>query len=253
MQKLLQLNLPIPHLRLNVDGGKLNKMSEEEKDAVYLRNADFWGWKHACAPPRLEMNQDAAGRILFVVTAKNPYSWLLSMWRHPYHYVGAFWGVRAFSFAVVPVTVPLLQLFCLSFCSLASLLFVQVQGPRPLTSSSDGRGKSLGGRGLKAVGGSRLAMRDTRGTSRTRWRCGTASSAVSPKSRRLTWQKCDTKTWWRTRGLLLPCSRCVLTGVPARRACPSMRAPPFVVGFSPDAGSLVPCGLVRAALGWRQR
>lgn len=29
-----------------------------------------------------------ASRLLFVVTAKNPYSWLLSMWRHPYHYVG---------------------------------------------------------------------------------------------------------------------------------------------------------------------
>jgi hypothetical protein len=48
------------------------------------------GWKHACAPTRayIGLHADQASKILFVVTAKNPYSWLLSMWRHPYHYVG---------------------------------------------------------------------------------------------------------------------------------------------------------------------
>ena len=91
LQQLLVKNLAIPHLRLNVENGKLNKMSEVEKDAVYERQEDFWGWKHACAAPRLVMDarSQEAGRILFVVTSKNPYSWLLSMWRHPYHYVGA--------------------------------------------------------------------------------------------------------------------------------------------------------------------
>jgi len=57
-------------------------------------HASFWfarGWKHACAPTRAQvgLHADAAAKILFVVTSKNPYSWLLSMWRHPYHYVGA--------------------------------------------------------------------------------------------------------------------------------------------------------------------
>lgn len=92
MQQLLSKNLQIPHLRLDVDGGKLNAMSEDQKDAVYMKTEDeFWGWKHACAPTRVYvgLHSDAASRILFVVTSKNPYSWLLSMWRHPYHYVGA--------------------------------------------------------------------------------------------------------------------------------------------------------------------
>ena len=108
LQQLLQLNLPVPHLQLRLDGGKaLNSMTEAQKDVAYADNPYFYGWKHACAPTRLQlalmMNYDQvdgseehpqqqqqqqipANRVLFVVTGKNPYSWLLSMWRHPYHY-----------------------------------------------------------------------------------------------------------------------------------------------------------------------
>jgi hypothetical protein len=92
LQQLLGKNLAIPHLRLNVDGGKLNSMSEAQKDAVYAATEDeFWGWKHACAPTRayIGLHAETSKSVLFVVTSKNPYSWLLSMWRHPYHYIGA--------------------------------------------------------------------------------------------------------------------------------------------------------------------
>jgi hypothetical protein len=92
LQQLLGKNLAIPHLRLAVDGGKLNAMSEAQKDQAYAATADsFWGWKHACAPTRVYvgLHADASRSIVFVVTSKNPYSWLLSMWRHPYHYLGA--------------------------------------------------------------------------------------------------------------------------------------------------------------------
>ncbi len=79
LQKLLSKNLLIPHLRLNVTDSRLNAMNELQKDELYSRNDKFWGWKHACAPLRvtLTLKADIVSRILFVVTAKNPYSWLL--------------------------------------------------------------------------------------------------------------------------------------------------------------------------------
>ena len=110
LKQLLQLNLQVPHLQFRVNGRnveKLTNMSEAEKDNAYASDPSFFGWKHACAPtlPQLIAHDDdaetsaiatatlllkqplrvPANRILFVVIGKNPYSWLLSMWRHPYN------------------------------------------------------------------------------------------------------------------------------------------------------------------------
>jgi len=48
----------------------------------YLRRtfAQTLGWKHSAVPAQL----NAAG-VVFVTLTKNPYSWLLSMYRRPYH------------------------------------------------------------------------------------------------------------------------------------------------------------------------
>ena len=74
LQQLLQKNLPVPHLRLEVNGTKLNSMTESQKDALYGKRPAFWGWKHACAPTpaQLTSRKGETAHILFVVTAKNP-------------------------------------------------------------------------------------------------------------------------------------------------------------------------------------
>jgi len=92
LRQLLGKNLPLPHMRLPVPDEELFAMSEAEKDAAFIESErEFWGWKHACAPTvaHLAVHPDSSRAVLFVVTSKNPYSWLLSMWRHPYHYIGA--------------------------------------------------------------------------------------------------------------------------------------------------------------------
>ena len=74
LQQLLQKNLPVPHLRLEVNGTKLNSMTEWQKDVLYGQRPAFWGWKHACAPSlaQLTSRKGETAHILFVVTAKNP-------------------------------------------------------------------------------------------------------------------------------------------------------------------------------------
>ncbi len=46
------------------------------------------GWKHRIAPGPQELRRIAPPlqRITFLVITKNPYAWLLSLFRHPYHY-----------------------------------------------------------------------------------------------------------------------------------------------------------------------
>ena len=48
------------------------------------------GWKHAVAPPSeaLEAREGSAGRLAVMTLTKNPYSWLLSLHRRPYHRQG---------------------------------------------------------------------------------------------------------------------------------------------------------------------
>jgi len=48
------------------------------------------GWKHMFAPDidRLQRTTVSIDRTLFIFLSKNPYAWLLSLQRHPYHFHG---------------------------------------------------------------------------------------------------------------------------------------------------------------------
>lgn len=55
------------------------------------------GWKHACAPSWKQIHSiyaPYARSCLFVVTGKNPYAFLLSLHKRPYHH----WTLRSKTF-----------------------------------------------------------------------------------------------------------------------------------------------------------
>lgn len=56
------------------------------------------GWKHRLAPPKNELQRVAFSpdNVAFLIISKNPYSWLLSLFRHPYHYQGELTTFEAF-------------------------------------------------------------------------------------------------------------------------------------------------------------
>ena len=91
LQRLLETNLQVSHLKLGqARSVKLDKLAEKQKDTVYAQRFDhFLGWKHQCALSAAQLRDRSAltGRVLFVVTGKNPYSWLLSLFDKPYHIV----------------------------------------------------------------------------------------------------------------------------------------------------------------------
>ncbi|MBE9526405.1 MAG: hypothetical protein IME94_05460 [Proteobacteria bacterium] len=59
----------------------------------WLRDAYFnitfshnLGWKHAMAPSFDELKLSKNNDVVFLTLSKNPYSWLLSMYKRPYHF-----------------------------------------------------------------------------------------------------------------------------------------------------------------------
>lgn len=93
LSELLRLNLQIQELRGFVPWAVhalqlLLPGREAIRDAWFARTfSRNLGWKHRCAPPSAELAQHkiVSGRVHFVTITKNPYSWLLSMHRRPYH------------------------------------------------------------------------------------------------------------------------------------------------------------------------
>jgi len=90
LERLLLRNLEIECLRGGLPSPlrKLFPKSERIRDAFFRatkkRNL---GWKHAF-PPSREALRAAAGEatpVLFITLTKNPYAWLLSLYRRPYH------------------------------------------------------------------------------------------------------------------------------------------------------------------------
>lgn len=75
---------------------KVKVLGERNTATVYLewllRNnlqvdlLDYYslGWKHRLAPGKEEIQQSGNQEVLFLCQVKNPYSWLLSMYRKPY-------------------------------------------------------------------------------------------------------------------------------------------------------------------------
>lgn len=85
--ELLALNFEVVLLRGTIPR-YLNRIffqSEIGRDAYFGITERFnLGWKHALAPSP-ELLQRASCQPHFVSVAKNPYAWLLSMYRRPYH------------------------------------------------------------------------------------------------------------------------------------------------------------------------
>jgi hypothetical protein len=50
---------------------------------TYRRNL---GWKHAIAPTSQQVQALGMDQVVFVTLTKNPYAWLLSLYRRPYHH-----------------------------------------------------------------------------------------------------------------------------------------------------------------------
>lgn len=80
------------------DKKKVKVFGERNSGTVYLEwlvqsnfKIDFQdyytlGWKHRLAPNIDELTEDQKENILFLFIIKNPYSWLLSLHRKPYHH-----------------------------------------------------------------------------------------------------------------------------------------------------------------------
>ena len=54
-------------------------------DTTLLDSYEF-GWKHRMAPSEDELTDKIKQEVLFLCLVKNPYSWLISMHKRPYHH-----------------------------------------------------------------------------------------------------------------------------------------------------------------------
>lgn len=92
--KLIDLNLNIIQLPGVVDNSKLEILKNDIKlqDIESIRDSYFeltlrenLGWKHSRPPISLINDLLKDHKIIFITLSKNPYSWLLSLYRKPYH------------------------------------------------------------------------------------------------------------------------------------------------------------------------
>lgn len=93
MSRLIKLNLDIRELSGSVPASVMrlqDSFPEEElvRDVYfYLTYSRNLGWKHSCAKPMDALKRYAVARnnLYYLTITKNPYSWLLSLYRRPYH------------------------------------------------------------------------------------------------------------------------------------------------------------------------
>ena len=93
MSKLIQLNLNateipgvVPPIIMMLQ--KLLPGKEVVRDIYFdLTYGKKLGWKHTCVKSQDELNKYKLARsnLIFLTITKNPYSWLLSLYRSPYH------------------------------------------------------------------------------------------------------------------------------------------------------------------------
>lgn len=101
LQSLVQLNLDAATLPGSAPRRyrRLVRANEQLIDIYFQftfpRNL---GWKHRLAPEKNELQRVAfpLDSVIFLIISKNPYSWLLSLFRHPYHYQGELTTFEAF-------------------------------------------------------------------------------------------------------------------------------------------------------------
>lgn len=93
MSKLLGLNLNVIEVP-GVVPQVIMKMQQVLPSNELIRDIYFHltygknlGWKHTCVKPSEELNQYKLfdSDLIFFTITKNPYSWLLSLYRRPYH------------------------------------------------------------------------------------------------------------------------------------------------------------------------
>ena len=53
---------------------------------ITIDGSPEFGWKHRLAPSEEELSDESKKQVVFVCLVKNPYSWLLSMHKRPYHH-----------------------------------------------------------------------------------------------------------------------------------------------------------------------
>jgi|GEM_PF-341339 len=98
IEKLLALNLPVKVL----PGGVPKLLYRGLPYELFRDSWFFWtesrnlGWKHGIPVPGLIRNFMAKHRLIVVAICKNPYAWLLSFYRHPYHLVKKWGSFSAF-------------------------------------------------------------------------------------------------------------------------------------------------------------
>ena len=99
LQQLLELNLDADLLPGTVPPFVPGSAPEFVRDAYFmLTGAANLGWKHAIAPfgNELARIKKRYPSLLLVTLTKNPYSWLLSLHRHPYHQRSAVQSLEEF-------------------------------------------------------------------------------------------------------------------------------------------------------------
>lgn len=93
LEKLIELNLNVAQVRgvvppIIMKMQKLLPGNELVRDIYFqLTYGKNLGWKHTCAKSGKELRKYRLLRsdIAFLTITKNPYSWLLSLYRNPYH------------------------------------------------------------------------------------------------------------------------------------------------------------------------
>lgn len=93
MSQLIELNLKVKEIYGNVPSKVMSLQealpgNELVRDIYYyLTYARNLGWKHTCLKPHDELSKYKLvnNNLVILTITKNPYSWLLSLHRNPYH------------------------------------------------------------------------------------------------------------------------------------------------------------------------
>lgn len=89
LSKLIDQNFKVEQLRGVVPRKKLLLLTETTKDWYFsLSKIENLGWKHAAVPLKLLKSYPHLDQTHFITISKNPYSFLLSLYKRPYHYNG---------------------------------------------------------------------------------------------------------------------------------------------------------------------
>lgn len=89
LSRLMVKNFDVEELRGTVPNSNFWKSSEFNKSLYFtLTSKKNFGWKHCCVnPAKIKSNYNFQD-VGFVTLTKNPYSFLLSLYKKPYHYRG---------------------------------------------------------------------------------------------------------------------------------------------------------------------